>query len=386
MSLGRIFKLLISYPLYLISKIYPMRSNLWLFGAWFGRKYFDNSKFLFEYIIKNHAEIDAKWITSDKSYFEENKDRMEVVYKYSVKGLYFSLISKVIVVTHSVQTDTIGFANNSRKVTVQLWHGIPIKKIGYDDKYGYGRKSLLKEIKNRIFPFEKDQFSLIISSSDQDKRNMVSAFRANDADVVVSGYPRNDILSEIESMSENRILYAPTLRDGMDEDIDLFSNFGFDVEKFNLLLKSRDLYFDIKMHPVNQIAPIVKKKIFKYERINLMESLMEINDKLKKYKMIVSDYSGIYIDYLLLDKPVIFAPFDLKKYLTKDRELYYDYDKVTPGPKCRNWNEVLEWIEKFDDNPRLFSKEREVVKKTFHKYQDGNNSKRVFNAIIECTK
>jgi CDP-glycerol glycerophosphotransferase (TagB/SpsB family) len=52
-------------------------------------------------------------------------------------------------------------------------------------------------------------------------------------------------------------------------------------------------------------------------------------------------------------------------------------------PKCKNWEEVLEWIVKFKENPNLFKKEREEVKNRFHKYQDGRSCERVFNEIIK---
>jgi CDP-glycerol glycerophosphotransferase (TagB/SpsB family) len=101
------------------------------------------------------------------------------------------------------------------------------------------------------------------------------------------------------------------------------------------------------------------------------------------YDILITDYSSIFFDYLLSDNPIIFAPFDYEKYITKDRELYYDYDEVTPGPKCKNWEEVLEWIVKFKENPNLFKKEREEVKNRFHKYHDGKNCERVYEEIIK---
>jgi len=98
---------------------------------------------------------------------------------------------------------------------------------------------------------------------------------------------------------------------------------------------------------------------------------------------LITDYSSVYFDFLLTDRPIIFAPFDYDSYIAKDRELYYDYDKVTPGPKCKDWDEVLDWIEKFKTNPSLYQKERAKAKDKFHKYKDNKNSRRVFKEIVE---
>ena len=56
--------------------------------------------------------------------------------------------------------------------------------------------------------------------------------------------------------------------------------------------------------------------------------------------------------------------------------------EVTPGPKCKDWNEVLVWIEKFKTDSTLYTKERKAIKDKFHKYQDDNSCKRVYNELI----
>jgi CDP-glycerol glycerophosphotransferase len=83
----------------------------------------------------------------------------------------------------------------------------------------------------------------------------------------------------------------------------------------------------------------------------------------------------------LTKKPIIFAPFDKEKYLTDDREFYFNYDEVTPGPHAGNWTEILENIEKFIQNPKLYEEERLNVMNRFNQYTDSQNCQRVFSAI-----
>ena len=114
--------------------------------------------------------------------------------------------------------------------------------------------------------------------------------------------------------------------------------------------------------------------------------------KTKKIYVILLNYNILisiipeYIDYLLIDRPIISAPFDYEKYLTKDRELYYDYDEITPGPKCNDWNEVLKWIGKFNYDSSLYANEREIIKNRFHKYQDGKSCIRVYEQIVKLNE
>lgn len=370
---------LFNLPLYYLMAIFPEKKNLWIFGAWFSEKYFDNPRFLFEYIKDNSNDIQVIWITKDKKLCNSK----DIIYKYSFKAIYFSLIAEVFVVSHSTLSDLFIFINNNSRKVIQLWHGIPIKKIGMDDLRI--EKSIYKEkIKYIIFPFLKENYSLVISSSEEDLQNMKTAF--NTEKVLITGYPRNDIFIKVESTKKKKykVLYAPTLRDNIDDEINLFDDFGFDNEIVLNFLKSNEVYLDIKMHPANKIDSKFKNSI-QCKYINFLESKIEINEIIREYSIIISDYSGIYVDYLLTNKPIIFAPFDYEKYIKKDRELYYDYDEVTPGPKCKNWKEVLDWIIKLKENPELYKDERKRVKKRFHKFVDGKNCERVFKEIIKLT-
>ena len=71
----------------------------------------------------------------------------------------------------------------------------------------------------------------------------------------------------------------------------------------------------------------------------------------------------------------------MEEYIKNDREFYYNYEDVTPGPKAKNWNEVLCYIEEAVKHPEKYSNAREKTRKFFHRYADGKSSERVFEAI-----
>ncbi len=64
---------------------------------------------------------------------------------------------------------------------------------------------------------------------------------------------------------------------------------------------------------------------------------------------LITDYSSIYMDYLLLDKPVLFLVPDMAQYLRRDRQFQLDYAAMTPGPKLGSWDEVMDAL------PRLLA-------------------------------
>ena len=109
----------------------------------------------------------------------------------------------------------------------------------------------------------------------------------------------------------------------------------------------------------------------------------DIYKVLHTFSMLITDYSSIYFDYLLTNNPIIFTPFDKDNYLKKDREFYYSYDKITPGPHALNWKEVMHNIDNFLLNPALFQDERKLMKNKFHYFQDNESSHRVLKAIYD---
>jgi CDP-glycerol glycerophosphotransferase (TagB/SpsB family) len=108
--------------------------------------------------------------------------------------------------------------------------------------------------------------------------------------------------------------------------------------------------------------------------------VQDIYYTMSKADILITDYSGVYFDFLLLDRPIIFTPFDIHDYINNDRELYYNYDEVTPGPKARNWTELLRLLELAtikDD----WKSQRAAVRDQFHQYTDNKSSERVFQMV-----
>ena len=71
-----------------------------------------------------------------------------------------------------------------------------------------------------------------------------------------------------------------------------------------------------------------------------MEDIMEI---LNIFDLLITDYSSIYIDYLILNRPMIFLPYDKERYL-QGRGMNFEYDKVTPGAKPESLREFMDRI------------------------------------------
>ena len=101
-----------------------------------------------------------------------------------------------------------------------------------------------------------------------------------------------------------------------------------DYLKFNEILSNENAAMFIKMHYHHESNNnyLLDKS---FSNIILLEEndVSDINTILPFVDILISDYSGVVLDYLILDRPIIPTSFDLEEYITKDRELYEDYAK-----------------------------------------------------------
>jgi CDP-glycerol glycerophosphotransferase len=381
----------------IFSSFIPKNNNIWVFGAIRGKKYMDNAKYIFEYVHEN-TNITAIWISKNNDIINElNNKGFNAYHENSQKGKYFARRAKIAIVTHrgNRNNSDLPFQLFSKKTKIiQLWHGIPLKKIAFDDKIFSNkfnensiRFKIITYIKKIFFPFLNyvHQPSLILALSKETKDIFSKAFRVDKNIVKITGYPRSDILLkkisfELDMNKKQKIIYMPTFRGSVDSNFDLFLQFGFDVHKLDTFLGRKNMSLDIKLHPFNQPSNELIQQLKNSCNISFLQydAIYEI---INSYDILITDYSSIYFDYLLLDKPIIFTPFDKDDYMKKDREFYFDYDKVTPGPKVLNWDEVIFQLENIENFNKMYSTQRNTLKNKFHYYQDTNNTKRVFEAI-----
>ena len=91
------------------------------------------------------------------------------------------------------------------------------------------------------------------------------------------------------------------------------------------------------------------------------------------------------LDFLLLDKPMIFIPYDLEQYQSY-RGFLFDYDTHTPGDKVGTQAEFMESIDRALNKPELGAIERAQMKNLFHTYEDGKSSERILAQINKMNR
>ena len=383
--MSKIFKFFL-YPLFLpfwfMQKAIKRNNHIWVFGSWFGENYTDNSKELFEYVLSSSSEINAFWITKNKEVYQKlNNEGKPCYMANSIKGIAVCLKARFFLFSSAKDDINRLFMNGS--TSIQLFHGTTMKKIGLDTKK-INKNLAIEKLKFFLYPFLWEyNYDFIVSASKEFSLSLRSAFAVDESQIISSGYPRNDVFfnklktsSYIKKLSlifnkPKVILYLPTFRDNNAE-IDLFNQFGFDINKWDEYLKKTNTIMVYKPH----FKGVMDYDFRESERIIFFDGEIEpdINLFMKDTDVLITDYSGAYFDFKLTSKPIILAPFDIEEYISLSRELYLDYNDLDDY-KGNNWNEILNILKNTDFN-KFVSK-----KSIYNDFYDGNSSMRLLDYI-----
>ena len=365
----------------ILSAVIPKNKRLWIFGSRSGLRYDDNSKYLFEYVNKVASDIRAIWLTESQTVYEYVKKMGYEVYKtYSLKGYFYTIFAGAAII--SVCWKDINIQALRKSTVIQLWHGTPLKTT---DVFGSGEK-----------------YDMVILAAEEFLHNQLLG-DTRQSRFFLTGYPRNDTLlssQKIESVErlkakyqyDKMVLYLPAYRDQVlpdgntnpIEEFDLFESFGFDFDQLESLMKQNHSLFVLKLHPVQDFRNrALVERIHKSNHLHLVDPedpLQDVYEYLKYADVLVTDYSSVYFDFLLVNRPIIFAPFDFDSCVAR-RPLGFPYEEVTPGPKAKNWVEVCTLLQEILSGRDDWAELRQSVNRRFNVYRDGGSSERVYREI-----
>ena len=367
----KIIKSIFEYICLYVSMLFPRDNNLIICGAWFGNKYDDNPRYFYEYLINSRKDVTAYWITKNQEIYERLiAEKKNVCLANSFEAKKLALRAKFV----CTATGRIDIGEENVKFLggayyINFWHGVTFKKVMYDDEYsnmGKGIKSKIKDILEYL-PFRN---YFVVSTSETISNIYESAFRVRKNQIIQMGQPRNDYFY-IEKNNEYKerfkgkktILYMPTHRNEGKTPIDIDKIFN--LEEVEDWCKKNNYIFLIKKHFYH--SKEVNKYIEKYNYIiDITNEMTESQHLLDAADILITDYSSCFIDYLLLNRPIIFYNYDLDNYLKSDRKMYFNYDDIAPGKKCKNFNEIQEYLEQLLDGKDMFEGQREKIKNMFY--------------------
>jgi CDP-glycerol glycerophosphotransferase (TagB/SpsB family) len=342
-------------------KFIPRNKKIWLYGG-FGKRFIDNSKYLF--IILNESELGIKHIWITDSHEDEITIRNLGFLCYrrkTFKGTYYSLRAKVYI--YGCYPDEINyFAFSGGAFLFNLWHGIPLKKIEYDIERGplrklYHPKGILERISTfstRPVKFIKSE--AILCPSVDYTEIFRRAFRINVNNICEASYPRTSVffwneaklLSHIEKYEPFELksliercqqfkevwIYMPTFRDA---DPYFIHKSITDFKVLDQKCKNSNVLFLLKLH----LATNIDFDEHQLTNIIFVPNHFDVYPLMPFTTTLLTDYSSVFLDYQLLNKKIVFYPFDLDEYLSRSRQMYFSYDQLIFGHKIYSFDELI---------------------------------------------
>ena len=277
---------------------------------------------------------------------------------------------------------------SNRTWVVQGWHGTPLKAIG---RAWSGSNPRDLEI------LERPDF--YITPSPEYTKRFRQCYLVDSSRFWETGNPRNDVLVEADDAALERrrqelksqvagwedgariILYAPTWREWLAE-VRFLDVPDQDLHRLNQRLREMDARLILRAHHREALAAMEVAR--EHDRILVSDGLglpWDVSDWLVVADVLVTDYSSIFYDYLVLDRPIIHLATDIEEYGSR-RGFLVDPHEDFAGPVVQTQADLIDAVEEALGDSRLYSATRAILNQTHNPHEDGGSTERVATRML----
>ena len=373
------FYIVIKYIIFVFINIFiNTKENVWLISER-GTDARDNAYVFYKYLKSKQPDIKVKYVINKESPDFHKIVEHDLLKPGSFKHIYYYLNSSKLISTH-----IMGFApemrifNKFRKIklfqpkgkVIFLQHGITSNYIDFLRYDNVGK------------------INLFISASKMEYEFLLNTYGYNESIVKYTGFARYDNLI---NLNEKSILLMPTWRKKLFYigDYNNFTQTDY-YKKFNSLINNKKLInyleendFKLYFYPHYEVQKYINT--FKCDSKRIILSNMkdyDVQDLLKRSRVLVTDYSSVFYDFAYMKKEVIYYQFDYEEFYGKHYgKGNFDFVDNGFGPVCKEENEVVENIIKICENG-IEDKYLERINEYFT-LDKNNNCERIYNEIIK---
>ncbi len=220
--------------------------------------------------------------------------------------------------------------------------------------------------------------------------------------VVPLGYPRSDWLFKksvnlkklFPSYSFEKVIYwMPTFRQHRGEESLNFSSISFPIiynreiaEKINACAKENNVLLIAKPHFVQDTGNI---EMYQFSNMLFIDDEFLRSNHIQNYELLgcvdalLTDYSSVYVDFMLCDKPIGLCWDDIDEFRQKEGFLFDIDEFFFGGEKIYNDDDLCSFIERISENKDLLKDERNRLKYEIHDYLENKNAARITDFILE---
>lgn len=339
----------------------------------------DNSEVLYNYLIENQYYENYKIYCSlkkYKNYTSPNRERIKFISQTS--GIVKYLFSKYMFYSMG----KIPIKPSKEQMIINLWHGIPLKGIGK-----------LSSINNG----EEFFFTYVCASSEMYRPIMAKAFGCPEKNVCICGEQKTDKLyyKKNNISSHKLVVWAPTFRQSAylgynDSNMASFLPFIDNTEwdKLNEFVKDKNIKLIVKLHALQDLSGFLEKiysNLEVYSNSAFTDKGYDLYELMAQSDALLTDYSSVYLEYLLLNRPIGFTLNDIDEYKNARGFVFENPLDFMPGEKIYSKKNLFDFLDNISNGVDGYSEERKRVCDLVHKYKDGKNCARVLE-IAGITK
>lgn len=352
----------------------------------------DNAYAIFDYMRKNGyvGKYKIIWLVDEPKNFKNSED---VIYVHKqINDTFSPETIKALRTCHWYIYDHCNimaqFKKRKGQVLIYLSHG-----------WGY------KASKGGSLDKCKSVFDFMIATGPLSAEGQSQYWNTPLKKTVIAGYPRLDYLFTKDCKVQECInkkwhfdqytkifFWMPTFRQSKNRDLSeeynknetglpLFESVN-SLRDFNEFLKQKNAFMVFKLHHLQLELPVFKLKFSNIVVIRdeeLQQMGIQLYQLIQNADVLISDYSSISIDYLVIDRPIIYTLDDYEEY-DKSRGLFpsnaVDY---MPGYHVYNIDELKTSMEEILNGIDKYSEQRSKIVDKYHKYKDGNSAKRILD-------
>ncbi|GBD73499.1 MAG: CDP-glycerol glycerophosphotransferase family protein [Tetragenococcus koreensis] len=386
--ISKVYKIIFN----ITATIFPVRKDVVLFESFNGKLPSDNPYAIYQELVKQTDKANLYWGIK-KVHIKEAKQQfpdLNLVPRFSVKWLWLTTRANFWVFNSRMPN---WLKKNKGTIYIQTWHGTPLKKLGADIQDVAMPGTSTEQYKNN-FILEASRWDYLIAPNEYSEKIFKQAFQFQN-NILEIGYPRNDELvnnknnqklqdglkEKIIGKKNGRvILYAPTWRD------DYFIKKGsykfympFSLEKMVKCLGQDDTLI---IRPHYLVGDSIDIKGYE-DRVKVCMD-EAINDLYLISDLLITDYSSVMFDFAILQRPMLFYPYDMAHYKEKLRGFYLDYNEV-PGPIAEDEEKLYEFIRNFVSQGQFsgYDRKKERFEQLFCSWESGEASQKITNLIVE---
>ncbi|MCI5688712.1 MAG: CDP-glycerol glycerophosphotransferase family protein [Emergencia sp.] len=366
-----------------------------VFGAYNGKSYACSPKAVYEYMLSDPRFSDYQFIwlfdhPEKYKYLEKNrhtgvvKNQSAECEKYLHEAKYWIFNFRAL--DHWVP--------GKGQVYVQCWHGTPLKRLGYDITVSDNAMNSVREIRDK-YRTDTARLDYLLSPCRFVTEKFSSAWNlkafGKEKAILEIGYPRNDFLNTfteedvkvvkerlgLSGIDKKIILYAPTWRDNQHD-----AQAGYVYENpvdFDFLKKQLGDAYIILFRAHYLVADNFDFRAYE-GFIYDVSAYDDINELYIAADLLITDYSSVFFDYAILERPMLFYMYDMEEYRDEMRGFYLDTADL-PGEIVKTEEELVAAIDAID-----FQKAASQVKEFNQEYNllnDGKASARLADIILK---